>query len=54
MNEEIKEWRLQSVKHKVGGVHDGRSDFRYTEESGSAFLYDDVRTLSVPDELLWC
>ena len=38
MNEEIKEWQTQSVKHKVAYVlmMDGIS-FRYTEENGIVF-----------------
>ena len=38
MNEEIKEWQTQSVKHKVAYVlmMDGIS-FRYTEESAPDF-----------------
>lgn len=38
MNEEIKEWQTQSVKHKVAYVlmMDGIS-FRYTEETGIVF-----------------
>ena len=40
MNEEIKEWQTQSVKHKVAYVlmMDGIS-FRYTEETGIVFSY---------------
>ena len=39
MNEEIKEWQTQSVKHKVAYVlmMDGIS-FRYTEETGIVFF----------------
>lgn len=38
MNEEIKEWKTQSVKHKVAYVlmMDGVS-FRYNEEDGIVF-----------------
>ncbi len=38
MKEEIKEWKTQSVKHKVAYVlmMDGVS-FRYTEETGIVF-----------------
>lgn len=37
-NDEIKEWKTQSVKHKVSGVliMDGVS-FRYTVEGGIVF-----------------
>ena len=42
MNEEIKEWQTQSVKHKVAYVlmMDGIS-FRYTEETGIVFSAPD-------------
>ena len=43
MNEEIKEWQTQSVKHKVAYVlmMDGIS-FRYTEETGIVFSAPDL------------
>ena len=49
MNEEIKEWQTQSVKHKVAYVlmMDGIS-FRYTEETG--ILCEEP--YPPPDELL--
>ena len=56
MNEEIKEWQTQSVKHKVAYVlmMDGIS-FRYTEETGIVFSAPDFlceEPYPPPDELL--
>lgn len=55
MNEEIKEWQTQSVKHKVAYVlmMDGIS-FRYTEETGIVFphLILCKESYSALDELL--
>lgn len=56
MNEEIKEWQTQSVKHKVAYVlmMDGIS-FRYTEETGIVFSAPDFYVKNLirpPDELL--
>ena len=54
MNEEIKEWQTQSVKHKVAYVlmMDGIS-FRYTEETGIVFSAPDfyVKNLIRPSSI---
>ena len=56
MNDEIKEWQTQSVKHKVAYVlmMDGIS-FRYTEETGIVFSAPDFlckESYPTLDELL--
>lgn len=57
MNEEIKEWQTQSVKHKVAYVlmMDGIS-FRYTEETDCVFRTRFLceEPYPPPDELLRC
>ena len=55
MNEEIKEWQTQSVKHKVAYVlmMDGIS-FRYTEETGIVFSAPDFYVKNLIRSLMSC
>ena len=55
MNEEIKEWQTQSVKHKVAYVlmMDGIS-FRYTEETGIVFSAPDFYVKNLIRRLMSC
>ncbi len=55
MNEEIKEWQTQSVKHKVATVLmvDGVS-FTYTEETGIVFSAPDSYVENLIRRLMTC
>ena len=55
MNEEIKEWQTQSVKHKVAYVlmMDGIS-FRYTEETGIVFSAPELYVENLISRLMTC
>lgn len=55
MNEEIKEWQTQSVKHKVAYVlmMDGVS-FSYTEEDGIVFSAPDFYVENLIYRLMTC
>ena len=55
MNEEIKEWQTQSVKHKVAYVlmMDGVS-FRYTEETGIVFTAPELYVKNLIVRLTTC
>lgn len=55
MNEEIKEWQTQSVKHKVTYVlmMDGVS-FSYTEEDGIVFSAPDFYVENLIYRLMTC
>lgn len=55
MNEEIKEWKTQSVKHKVAAllIMDGVS-FRYTEEDGIVFTAPESYVERMKERLVNC
>ena len=55
MNEEIKEWKTQSVKHKVAAllIMDGVS-FRYTEEDGIVFTAPEEYVRLMVNRLITC
>ena len=55
MDNEIKEWQTQSVKHKVAYVliMDGIS-FRYTEETGIVFSAPDFYVENLIERLTTC
>ena len=55
MNEEIKEWKTQSVKHKVAALlmMDGVS-FRYTEEDGIVFTAPEEYVRRMVNRLMTC
>lgn len=55
MNEEIKEWKTQSVKHKVAALlmMDGVS-FRYTEENGIVFTAPEEYVRRMVNRLMTC
>ena len=55
MNEEIKEWKTQSVKHKVAAllIMDGVS-FHYTEEDGIVFTAPEEYVRQMVNRLMTC
>ncbi len=55
MNEEIKVWKTQSVKHKVAMllIMDGVS-FRYTEEDGIVFTAPELYIRRMAERLVTC
>lgn len=55
MNEEIKEWKTQSVKHKIAMllIMDGVS-FRYTEEDGIVFSAPEPYVHRMVERLVTC
>ena len=55
MNEEIKVWKTQSVKHKVAAllIMDGVS-FRYTEENGIVFTAPEEYVRRMVNRLMTC
>lgn len=55
MNDEIKEWKTQSVKHKVAYLlmMDGVS-FRYNEEDGIVFTAPESYVEKMKDRLVTC
>ena len=55
MNDEIKVWKTQSVKHKVAAllIMDGVS-FRYTEEDGIVFTAPEEYVRRMADRLVNC
>lgn len=55
MNEEIKVWKTQSVKHKVAALlmMDGVS-FRYTEENGIVFTAPEEYVRRMVNRLMTC
>lgn len=55
MNDEIKEWKTQSVKHKVAFVlmQDGVS-FHYNEEDGIVFTAPQSYIRNLTDSLVTC
>ena len=55
MNEEIKVWKTQSVKHKVAALlmMDGVS-FRYTEEDGIVFTAPEEYVRRMVNRLMTC
>lgn len=54
-NDEIKEWKTQSVKHKVAMllIMDGVS-FRYTEEDGIVFTAPESYVYRMVERLVTC
>lgn len=55
MNDEIKEWKTQSVKHKVASVliMDGVS-FRYNEDDGIVFTAPEFYVENLKERLVCC
>lgn len=55
MNDEIKEWKTQSVKHKVAMllIMDGVS-FRYTEDEGIVFTAPESYIRRFTERLVTC
>lgn len=55
MNDEIKEWKTQSVKHKVAFVlmSDGIS-FHYNEEDGIVFSAPEIYVKNMVHRLMTC
>ena len=55
MNDEIKEWKTQSVKHKIAMllIMDGVS-FRYTEEDGIVFTAPEEHVRQMVNRLMTC
>ena len=55
MNEEIKEWQTQSVKHKVAYAFNiFLKSFRYTEETGIVFSAPDFYVKNLIRRLMSC